>query len=235
MTTQRRRPRRRRRAGSTRRAMSRPGGGGTSTFTRSPASRAVAGAARALPFTVTWPLAISVAACVRESVERARDEQVEPRRPRRASTTSRGGPVPAPPRRRAVRGHAVTRSCVGARGARSRARRARGCVLVRQSSSTRHTAPHAHRGVGDVERPEAHVADADVDEVHDALAVANAVEQVADRAADHGGDADARARARAPASAVHAQDDARRSRTLSATKIQRDASPRCMPNAAPGL
>ena len=68
-----------------------------------------------------------------------------------------------------------------------------------------HQRADRHRRIGDVERPEAHVADADVDEVDDAvpnaIALKKTIDQIARRAAPREAereDADRVARSRSP-------------------------------------
>jgi len=112
-----------------------------------------------------------------------------------------------------------------------------------------------YRGVRDVEGPEPHVTHPDVDEVNHAVTRTDAVEQVADRATNddghavrgqfgHAGEVGGGAignlldRIRSRDGVVDfivARNSTTTITTLKAAKIQRDAGPRCMPNAAPGL
>ena len=160
-------------------------------------------------------------------------ELVASRRPAGAGVAHASGPRRSRSRRVAPRGTASrSRACVR----RCLARVPLLALLARQRPR-QHQRADRHRGVGDVERPEAHVADADVDEVHDALRRAEAVERLP--AAPPHARPSARMRIRSPRAR---RLDSRYSRhstisamSANAPKMYREYAPSDMLNAAPGL
>ena len=128
------------------------------------------------------PVAISVAACVRERSSRCATSES-----RRTSLSASA--VNASRRPGMSPGAAGMVSCSARAAVRWRPRRgapARLCgrdILLPEDPREQQRA-HAHAHVGDVERRPAMRADADIEEVHDALRRAEPVDQVADRAAD---------------------------------------------------
>src|SRR5262245_33682460 len=159
--------------------MSRPGGGGIVTTTRSSTSPRY-DARSDLPFTLTLPFAMSVAACVRDNSHAC------------ATRRSRRSPALSETTNSCVVGEAsgldVT-SMSGGRLTRRVRQRLLPPFLFPQGEYETHGADR-HRRIGDVECPEARVADADVDEIDDTIALTNAIEQVADGSADDDGHTD---------------------------------------------
>ena len=157
---------------------SRPAGGGMSTTIRSPSRGLVAG-----------PLA---PAFDRAPVPRrsASPPGCATARAAAATRTSRRGAsagaisscVVMARRRRPARTRALSRLTLVPRRRLGRRDRQRAPILAPQHPR-QHERADGHRRIGDVERPEANVANADVDEVDDALRPMKAVDQVARRAA----------------------------------------------------